>query len=48
LKLGDLPTEGQKIPFRQFDVAVKKMNGPRIVLVRIYPKENTEKKAHDV
>ncbi|MCW3481196.1 hemolysin family protein [Neisseriaceae bacterium JH1-16] len=37
-KLGDLPKEGQKIDFEQFSVVVKKMNGPRIVLVRVYPK----------
>lgn len=37
--LGDLPEEGQKIKFDKFDAVVKKMNGPRIVLVRIHPKE---------
>jgi CBS domain containing-hemolysin-like protein len=37
-KLRDIPTEGQKIEFDQFDVVVKKMAGPRIVLVRVYPK----------
>ncbi len=36
--LGDLPEEGQKIEFPQFDVVVKKMNGPRIILVRVHPK----------
>lgn len=36
--LGDLPVEGQKVEFPQFDAVVKKMNGPRIVLVRIYPR----------
>ncbi|MFZ6773401.1 hemolysin family protein [Undibacterium sp. SXout7W] len=36
--LGDLPEEGQKIEFEHFDAVVKKMNGPRILLVRIYPK----------
>jgi CBS domain containing-hemolysin-like protein len=36
-KLGEIPHEGQKISFSQFDVVVKKMNGPRIVLVRVYP-----------
>ncbi|MBR7801126.1 hemolysin family protein [Undibacterium fentianense] len=36
--LGDLPEEGQKIEFPQFDAVVKRMNGPRIVLVRIHPK----------
>lgn len=38
VRLGDIPTEGQKIEFDQFDLVVKKMNGPRIVLVRVYPK----------
>lgn len=37
-KLGDVPREGQKIEFPQFDIVVKKMNGPRITLVRVYPK----------
>ncbi|MBC3863938.1 HlyC/CorC family transporter [Undibacterium jejuense] len=38
-KLGDLPVEGQKVEFEKFDAVVKRMNGPRIILVRIYPKE---------
>lgn len=37
-QLGNLPTEGQRIEFEQFDVVVKKMTGPRILLVRVYPK----------
>jgi CBS domain containing-hemolysin-like protein len=41
--LGDLPSEGQRVNFERFDVVVKKMNGPRIVLVRIYPHEEAEK-----
>ncbi|WP_322012561.1 hemolysin family protein [Paraburkholderia sp. J12] len=36
--LNDLPTEGQRVSFPHFDIVVKKMKGPRIVLVRIYPK----------
>lgn len=40
--LGDLPEEGQKIEFQQFDAVVKKMNGPRILLVRIHPKRESE------
>lgn len=36
-ELGDLPTEGQRVVYDQFDAVVKKMHGPRIVLVRIYP-----------
>ena len=38
-KLGDIPTEGQRIEFDQFDVMVKKMTGPRIVLVYVTPKQ---------
>ncbi len=45
-KLGDIPTEGQKIEFGQFDVVVKKMTGPRIVLVRVYPKDSDEAQQH--
>ena len=37
-KLGDLPEEGDKIEFDQFDIVVKKMIGPRIVLLRVFPK----------
>ena len=37
-KLGDIPKQGQRIGFPQFDVVVKKMNGPRILLVKVYPK----------
>ncbi|MBI3285659.1 MAG: HlyC/CorC family transporter [Burkholderiales bacterium] len=40
--LGDLPLEGQKVEFERFDAVVKKMNGPRIVLVRIHPKRAAE------
>jgi CBS domain containing-hemolysin-like protein len=45
-KLGDIPTEGQKIEFDQFDVVVKKMTGPRIVLVRVYPKDSDDAERH--
>ncbi|WP_322061783.1 hemolysin family protein [Paraburkholderia sp. J63] len=37
--LNDLPTEGQRLEFDRFDIVVKKMKGPRIVLVRVYPKD---------
>ncbi|RFU48794.1 hemolysin family protein [Paraburkholderia sp. DHOC27] len=37
--LNDLPSEGQRIDFDRFDIVVKKMKGPRILLVRVYPKE---------
>lgn len=36
-QLGDLPEEGRRIQFPLFDTVVKKMNGPRIVLVRVIP-----------
>ncbi len=36
-KLGELPTEGQRVEFDHFDVVIKKMNGPRIILLRVYP-----------
>lgn len=41
-RLGEIPHEGQKIEFSQFDVVVKRMNGPRIVLVKVYPKTLNE------
>jgi CBS domain containing-hemolysin-like protein len=44
--LGDLPEEGQKIEFSQFDVVVKKMNGPRIILVRVHPKAGEQSDDH--
>jgi CBS domain containing-hemolysin-like protein len=46
-KLGDIPGEGQKIEFDQFDVVVRKMNGPRIVLVQVYPKVHDLGEMHD-
>jgi CBS domain containing-hemolysin-like protein len=36
-KLAELPAEGQRIPFEQFDVVIKKMAGPKVLLVRVYP-----------
>lgn len=36
-QLGSLPEEGQRIEFPHFAAVVKKMKGPRILLVRIYP-----------
>ncbi len=35
--LGELPKRGQKIEFEQFSVVVKKMTGPKIALVRVFP-----------
>lgn len=40
-KLAELPKEGQRIHFEQFDVVIKKMLGPKILLVRVYPKLET-------
>lgn len=40
--LGDLPSEGQRVEFQHFDVVVRKMSGPRIVLVHIFPKVEAE------
>ncbi|GAB2179863.1 hemolysin family protein [Denitratisoma sp. agr-D3] len=38
-KLGSLPKEGDRIEFDQFDIVVKKMNGPRILWLRVMPKQ---------
>jgi len=38
-KLRDIPVEGQRIEFNQFDVVVRKMNESRIVFDQIYPNE---------
>jgi len=38
LKLGDIPKQGQRISFRCFDIVARKMNGPRILLVKVIPK----------
>ncbi|WP_250514533.1 hemolysin family protein [Caballeronia sp. INDeC2] len=43
--LGDLPSEGQRVSFDRFDIVVKKMKGPRIVLVRVYPREEALEEA---
>ncbi|NHZ88068.1 DUF21 domain-containing protein [Massilia sp. CCM 8733] len=37
VKLGDIPKQGQRIEFPHFDIVVKKMNGPRIVLIKVIP-----------
>ena len=37
VKLGDIPKQGQRIEFPMFDIVVKKMNGPRIVLIKVIP-----------
>jgi CBS domain containing-hemolysin-like protein len=41
-KLRDIPVEGQKIEFNQFNVVVRKMHGARIVFVQIYPNRITD------
>lgn len=41
-KLGEVPIEGQKITFSAFDIVVKKMMGPKILLVKVYPKIQKE------
>ncbi len=49
VKLGDIPKQGQKIEFPYFDIVVKKMNGPRIVLVKVIPQKTrvTDPDEHD-
>ncbi len=42
VKLGEIPKEGQKIAFEQFEIVVQKMSGTRIALVRVYPAETKE------
>ena len=37
-ELEDLPKEGQKICFDQFDIVVRKMKGPRIDRIQVFPK----------
>ena len=41
-KLQDIPVEGQKIEFNQFDIIVKKMNGPRTLFVQVYPDKTSD------
>jgi CBS domain containing-hemolysin-like protein len=45
-QLRDIPVEGQRIEFNQFDVVVRKMNESRIVFVQIYPNETTDMEIH--
>lgn len=40
-KLKNIPKKGQRIEFDQFSIVVKKMKGPKISLVRVYPNINT-------
>ena len=46
VKFGDIPEEGQRVEFEQFDIVVKKRNGPRIVLVHVYPKGGNLEQYH--
>ncbi|MCX7097126.1 MAG: hemolysin family protein [Methylococcales bacterium] len=41
-KLQDIPVEGQTIEFNQFAMLVKKMNGPRTLLVQVFPDESLD------
>lgn len=41
-KLGEIPSEGQRVNFDQFDILIRKMDGPKIVQVEIYPAQNHE------
>lgn len=45
-KLRDIPVEGQKIEFNQFDVVVKKMHGSRIATIQIYPQDISDQENH--
>lgn len=42
LKLGNVPKEGDRVRFDAFDLVVKRMSGPRILLVRVYPRAQEE------
>lgn len=42
VRLGDIPKQGQRIEFAAFDIVVKKMNGPRIVLIKVIPKPDED------
>jgi CBS domain containing-hemolysin-like protein len=46
LKLGDIPKQGQRVSFKRFDIVARKMNGPRILLVKVIPKA-PEQDEHD-
>ncbi len=48
VKLGDIPKQGQRIEFPHFDIVVKKMNGPRIVLIKVIPQLGREPDTDDL
>jgi CBS domain containing-hemolysin-like protein len=37
-QLGEIPTEGQRVEFEAFTILVEKMKGPKILLVRVLPR----------
>lgn len=39
VKLRDIPKENESVSFDAFDIVIRKMNGPRIEWVSVYPKE---------
>jgi len=41
-QLGEVPTEGQKVVFSLFDIVVEKMMWPKILLVSVHPRAETE------
>jgi CBS domain containing-hemolysin-like protein len=42
-KLGRLPIEGERLSFKQFKAIILKMRGPRILKIKIIPKQKTKK-----
>jgi CBS domain containing-hemolysin-like protein len=40
-RLGELPEEGQRVVFDDFDAVVMQMSGPRIMLVQVFPKNES-------
>ncbi|MDR0587738.1 MAG: hemolysin family protein [Burkholderiales bacterium] len=41
-RLNDVPKEGARVSFHQFDIEAKQMKGPRIITVRVIPKAPRE------
>lgn len=44
-KLGEIPQEGRRIAFAQFDIVIRKMHGMRIGAVQVYPKPQASEPA---
>lgn len=40
-QLGRLPNEGEHIPFQHFDIVIQRMQGPRILLLKVIPPART-------